>query len=401
MKKRFDPRLEELSNKQVPFQFSGEKMSFHLSLGLFSSFDIDAGTRLLLKTLAKETDLSKVKNAVDTGCGTGVIGISLKKKYPSMELIFQDRDALATAYTRENCRMNGVEPDRIEEALLLEGLTPASQDLIVSNIPAKAGEKVLKDFFSYSGSFLKEGGRVAVVIVDPLKETAQEALEAAGCRILHKESTRMHTVFHFDGGQPYPGDDFSRYIRHSDEFEMADETYFMETVYNLPDFDQLSYTALIASELLKHTSFSGKALFWNAGQGHIPVWMVQRPSNHLSEIHLASRDLLQNRITQRNLEKSGYQGKVQTYQLPGESWLKDVMEGEKFSFLYFFLNPITKVKWQESFMNTVTDLIQPGKFCYITGRSSDLSSLVKTISGYTFREDDRFKGNRGILLKKN
>ncbi len=400
MKKQFDPSLAVYSNKQVPFQFHGEKMTFHLSMGLFSSFDIDAGTRLLLKTLAKEVDLSRVASAVDTGCGTGVIGISLKKKYPSMDMLFQDRDALATAYTRENCRLNSIVPDRVEEALLLEGLKPASRDLIVSNIPAKAGDKVLKDFFSYAGSFLREGGRVAVVIVDPLKDTARKALEAAGCRILHKESTKMHTVFHFDGGLPFPGEDFSRYIRNSDEFDLAEETYFLETVYNLPDFDQLSYATRIAGELLRHTSFSGKALFWNAGQGHIPVWMSQRPSNHLKEIHLASRDILQNRITLHNLNKAGYEGKVVSHQLPGEPWLKDQAEEEKFQFLYFSLDPITKVKWHQSFAETINAILQKGKYCYINGRSSDLSLLVKHLQGFHFREDNRFKGNRGILLQK-
>ena len=375
-------------------------MTFFLSMGLFSSFDIDAGTRLLLKTLAKKAALSQVSSAVDTGCGTGVIGISLKKKYPGMAMLFQDRDALAAAYTRENCRINGVDPDKVEEALLLEGLEPASQDLIVSNIPAKAGEKVLKDFFSYAGSFLKEGGRIAVVIVDPLKEAAQEALDKAGCRILHKESTKMHTVFHFDGGLPFPGEDFTRYIRHSDEFDLTEETYFLETVYNLPDFDQLSYATRIAGELLRHTSFSGKALFWNAGQGHIPVWMARRPSNHLKEIHLASRDILQNRITGYNLKKAGYQGEVVSHQLPGEPWLKSLAEEEQFQFIYFSLDPITRVKWQDSFAETLDAILQKGKYCYINGRSSDLSLLVKQLYGYHFREDNRFKGNRGILLQK-
>ena len=401
MKKRFDPRLLEYSNKQVLFQFHGEKLTFHLSMGLFSSFDIDAGTRLLLKTLVKETDLEKVTAAVDTGCGTGVIGISLKKKYPAMKVHFQDRDTLATAFTRENALYNGIEADHIEEALLLEGLAPGSQDLIVSNIPAKAGEKVLQDFFSYAGTFLKEGGRVAVVIVDPLKDAAAEYLKKAGCRILYTESTKMHTVFHFDGGKPFPGEDFSRYIRHSGSFEITGSGYKMETVYNLPDFDQLSYSTRISGELLRHTSFSGNALFWNSGQGHLPTWLNGRPSNRFKEIHLASRDILQNRISARNLAASGYEGSLHSHQLPGEPWLSDVIEENSLDLLYFSLDPITKVKWHEPFMQTASRLVKKGKYCFIMGRSSDMSQLIKFIKGFTFREDDRFKGNRGILLQKD
>jgi hypothetical protein len=51
-------------------------------------------------------------------------------------------------------------------------------------------------------------------------------------------------------------------------------------------------------------------------------------------------------------------------------------------------------------MNTAFRLVKPGKFCFIMGRSSDQSQLVKFIKGFTYREDDRYKGNRGILLQK-
>ena len=399
-KKSFDSRLSALSNKQVPFQFYGEKMTFHLSMGLFSSFDIDAGTRLLLKTLAKEADLQSVAKAVDTGCGTGVLGLSLKKKFPDMEILFQDRDALATAYTAENCLVNQVKADRIENALLLEGLEKGSQDLIVSNIPAKAGEKVLKDFFSYAGSFLREKGLVAVVIVDPLKELAEKALKDAGCRILYRESTKMHTVFHFDGGKAFPGEDFSRYIRHKGKFGIANTSYNMETVYNLPDFDQLSFTTKISAELMKHSSFSGEALFWNPGQGHLPVWLNQRPSNNFTGIHLASRDVLQNRISLRNLKNSGFKQRVECFELPGPAWLNDSFEENSLDLLHINLDPIPRVKWHQELMNTAYRIVKPGKFCFIMGRSSDQSQLIKFIKGFTYREDDRYKGNRGILLQK-
>jgi len=376
-------------------------MTFSLSMGLFSSFDVDAGTRLLLKTLAKETDLASVKHAVDTGCGTGVIGLSLKKRFPDMEVLFQDRDTLAVAYTEANARSNGILPNRVEPALLLEGLEPDSQDLIVSNIPAKAGETVIRDFFSYAGSFLKEGGRVAVVIVDPLKELAESALKEAECRILHRESTKMHTVFHFSGGISFPGEDFDRYIRHRGRFDLTGTSYKMETVYNLPDFDQLSYSSLISGELLKHTAFTGEALFWNPGQGHIPVWMTRRKSNHLRKIHLASRDILQNRTALRNLKHNGYSDEIVLHNLPGESWLTDSLEPESLDFLMLNLDPVPRVKWHESLMKTASSLVKPGKFCYIQARSSDMSQLMKLTKGFTAIEDDRFKGNRGVLLQRN
>jgi len=68
--------------------------------------------------------------------------------------------------------------------------------------------------------------------------------------------------------------------------------------------------------------------------------------------------------------------------------------------LFLNLSPIPKVKWHEPLMEMVSRIVKPGKFCYIITRSSDMSHLTKSIKGFVFQEDDRFKGNRGILLKK-
>ena len=91
-------------NKTVSLRFNGRDLAFHLSHALFSSYDIDDGTRLLLKTLAQKTDLGSLRSALDIGCGVGVIGAAVAAQAPSAEVVMQDRDALAAAFARENCQ---------------------------------------------------------------------------------------------------------------------------------------------------------------------------------------------------------------------------------------------------------------------------------------------------------
>ncbi|MDC7234322.1 MAG: methyltransferase [Spirochaetales bacterium] len=402
MKYKADPRLKKLVNKQVGFQFHGEKLKFDLSMGLFSSFDVDAGSRLLLKTLAKEAPLQEYSDALDTGCGTGVLGLSLKKKYPGLHMKFQDRDALAVHFTAHNAGLNGISLDQadLETGLLLDNTEKESLDLILCNIPAKAGDHVIRDFIFKASRTVKAEGRVAVVIVDTLKDVVAQAISDCGARVLHTEATKMHSVYHFSQGTKDKDLDFNRYIRHTGSFKLVEDTYELSTVYNLPDFDQLSFWLHVSGELLCHSSFSGRALFWNPGQGHLPVWLNSRNNNHFKSIELASRDSLQTKITAHNLAGS-FKGEVKAATLPDESWLIETYGKDGFDCIFLNLNPIPKVKWHEDLARTALELTRKGKFCFIMGRSSDMSQLDRHLQGFKTLQDDRFKGNRGILLRKN
>ena len=404
MKYKADPRLTGLVNKQVPFKYHGEKLKFDLSMGLFSSFDIDAGSRLLLKTLAKHADMENYKDAIDTGCGTGVLGVCLKKKYPGLTIRFQDRDELAVAFTRHNAALNGIRSSEYEASvgLLLDDVEPGSQDLVICNIPAKAGDHVIKDFIRKASSSIRDGGLVAVVIVDSLKELVQKVIKDNDIPLLYSESTKMHSVFHLAKGAEAYDIPFDRYIRYKGPFRMADDAaYDLSTVYNLPDFDQLSFWLHVTGELLRHNAFSGDALYWNPGQGHVPVWLNSRKSNRIKNITLASRDVLQNRISRYNLEQSGFKGGISTDTLPDESFLLEKYGEMSFDCVFINLNPIPRVKWHKGFAETVLSLVKPGRTCFIMARSSDMSQLEKHLNGFQVLQDDRFKGNRGLLLRKS
>src|SRR3989344_7708423 len=93
--------------KNITYRYRGHDLSFNISQGLFSSQDIDVGTKHLLKTMA-DNGFDDFRKVLDLGCGYGPIGISLKVASPNTEMHMVDIDALAIKYTRENAKRNNV-----------------------------------------------------------------------------------------------------------------------------------------------------------------------------------------------------------------------------------------------------------------------------------------------------
>ncbi len=98
----------DLVNRQTSCRFSGVEIQFNLSLGLFSSAGIDAGSMLLLKTIGKKIDLDSLSTILDVGCGVGTLGLALAKRCPKAEIQMVDRDELAVSFSRQNAELNAV-----------------------------------------------------------------------------------------------------------------------------------------------------------------------------------------------------------------------------------------------------------------------------------------------------
>ena len=301
--------IEKYSNKEVPFRFSGVDLSFFLSQKLFSSYTIDTGTKLLLKTLAKEINFSAVKSSVDVGCGIGVIGLSLKKKYPDMDITLQDRDALAIEFSKENAKHNKIKGTHYIGSLALDSIEEGSQDLILSNLPAKAGNSVLSEFIARSLNLLAPNGICAVVVVATLRDTIQTAIRKTKAEIIFTEDTREYSVFHYRGnstskksGDIDSNNDLDEcYIRSRTNFQINKLKYTIKTVYNIPGFDTVPYHIETAAHILEKQPVSGRTLFWNPGQGHLPLITHLQNSGEITETVLASGDLLQLKISRENL----------------------------------------------------------------------------------------------------
>lgn len=101
--------------------------------GVFSHGRLDRGTALLLQHL----DNLPVGHLLDFGCGAGVLGAVLKRRYPQSQVSLLDVDAFAVASSRLTLAANGLEA----EVLAGDGIHAAPLGLaaILSNPPFHQG----------------------------------------------------------------------------------------------------------------------------------------------------------------------------------------------------------------------------------------------------------------------
>ncbi|MDR2096687.1 MAG: methyltransferase [Treponema sp.] len=360
-------------SKTVPFKFRGIDFSFALSHGLFSSADIDTGTRLLLKVLSKtwDKDLKQGRmpphTVLDSGCGMGVIGICAAKALEGLSpdnglpltVRCQDRDALAEAFTVYNAALNGIKPGVLSAhtETMLEGTGP--WDLILSNVPAKAGRSVHEDFIRRAPAMLRTQGRLMLVVVNTLADFFRVGL--AEC-LLAEEQGKTHTVLSCGPAEKAPGV-FAGwagvYLRNSASFSMEKTPYTLDTFYGEAGFDNPDFAIQNAVKLLErlhidellqegrrpqpedpsqeegrvktrreknlpatgskspNRSFEGSLdiLIHEPGQGHLPVWLISRlaaragkdagPADRLKiRMVLSGRNIIALKASRHNIEKA-------------------------------------------------------------------------------------------------
>ncbi|WP_211829182.1 class I SAM-dependent methyltransferase [Kistimonas asteriae] len=130
--------------------------------GVFNHGRLDVGTRLLLETM----EAGFKGDVLDFGCGSGVVGAWLAKRFPGIRLSLLDNDAMALAATRETCRINDVDPVAVIASNGLESVR-GRFNAIVSNPPFHEGVKTqyetTEQFLKASKSLLKPKGRLRIV----------------------------------------------------------------------------------------------------------------------------------------------------------------------------------------------------------------------------------------------
>lgn len=367
----------------------GERLSFYLSLGLFSSFSIDAGTRLLLKSLAQQNIIPQKGRILDAGCGAGIIAVSLKKRFPALHVTAADRDALALYFTEKNAKLNKLTSDNFE---VTGGLLPGSLrnplssggadfDLIVSNIPAKAGNPVIADFLQNCGLNLTDGGRAAVVIVEPLSDFAEQVLTESGAEITYTESNSQYTVFHFIPLKNAETRSFS------DVYSRTDSG--ITGFFGLPEFDSISYCTKVTLEIIRSAGCRGSVLFWNPGTGHIPC-----SCSEAGEITLSGNDLLQLKAAGYNLARDH-----KVLHLPKFSALEDEAP-EQITQIIAVPDFINGAAVEEEVIQISKKLLKPKGKLLVSGKSSDIARIEKNKKGFIVKKSVKYRGFRAVLLEK-
>ena len=386
--------LQNFVNKQVSFRYMRQELYFNLSQSLFSSADVDIGSRLLLRTIAKHVEITAVSSILDIGCGVGVLGLSLKKANPAIQLIAQDRDALALAFTRQNAALNEFENVLVQGGLALQEAAGQKFDLIVSNLPGKAGQPVLQDILRQMPACLSLSGIAAVVIVKPLAELVAATLADMESEILLREAASGYEVFHFRGGdltQRCEGakGNLAPYIRNLAQFKMGGQKIEMQTAWNLPEFDSLAHDTSLAINALKKKPVSGRVLFWNPRQGHLPVFLREQPD----EIVLAGRDGLSLQMSELNLVRAGGETAVTHQHIP-----HFLETSGQYDWLIIFPDLDPGVAWEKYLLPHCLQLLVPGGKLFLVAKSAYTHRLLQKKRGLHSKFDRKRNGYRAIIL---
>ncbi len=178
--------------KTITYPFRGQKFEFDVAETLFSTFNIDHGTDVLIRAIV----LNNPNTILDLGCGYGPLGIILAKTNPQAEVVMIDSNLLAVRYTKFNLEKNNITNATVLGSVGLEAVMDKTFDLIVSNIPAKIGDEAIeKDFILTSYEHLNSGGEMWVVVVSALNRLIPKVCAENKIKVYEIRKRHGHTVY--------------------------------------------------------------------------------------------------------------------------------------------------------------------------------------------------------------
>lgn len=179
--------------KRIDYSFKSEDFTFDVAHTLFSSFEVDDGTDLLLRSMA----LKSPQSILDLGCGYGVLGIVLGRLLPEAQILMADKDLLAVRYARHNLQENQITNAKVIGSLGLEDVPEGPYDLIVSNIPAKIGDDAIEhEFILGPLERIRPGGDFWFVVVSGLNRLIPTISKRNNLKIKEIKKRSGYTVYH-------------------------------------------------------------------------------------------------------------------------------------------------------------------------------------------------------------
>ncbi|MBX2823516.1 MAG: methyltransferase [Gammaproteobacteria bacterium] len=167
MSDNFAEKLNDLRADVIfDAHLNGFDLVFHSTWGVFSPRAIDEGTRLLLDHL----NVARNADCIDLGCGYGPLGLVLARMAPGGTTHLIDKDFVAVDYARKNADKNNIENVQV---YLSNGFSHVSADarfdVVVSNLPAKAGKELFYLYFYDALARMNPGAEFYVVTVNGLR----------------------------------------------------------------------------------------------------------------------------------------------------------------------------------------------------------------------------------------
>ena len=165
--------------------FSHHEHAFLTLPGVFNHGKLDEGTALLLEYVPAP----RHGKLLDLGCGSGVIGLSMKSREPALDVTLADVDAFAL----QSARLNAVRLGLSANILASDGLSAIEErfDYIVSNPPFHQGKDTSYQFaeqlFAHAKSKLTAEGQLWLVANRHLNYEAWAEKHFSDVRIMAQE----------------------------------------------------------------------------------------------------------------------------------------------------------------------------------------------------------------------
>jgi 16S rRNA G1207 methylase RsmC len=324
--------------KTVTLDHGGRRLELRVAQDLFSSHEVDVGHAPAAAHPGRARARAR-RLVLDLGCGYGPLGLGLRAAAADRVVHLVDRDALAVEYSRENAAANRLDGRRgLRPASAMPTSGPSGFDLVVSNIPAKAGAPVIELLLGLRPGLLgprRAHGRRGH------RAPARAGVAAAPGGLVHgrgrcsRRATASYAVFHYRFRGPpaaaaVPTDPAGR-LSGCTSGQQASSRHGgvavrLRTPGACPSSTRLgSPTRLVADAVLGRPAGPPEtALVLHPGQGWLPclLWAAGPPGR----LRLVDRDLLALRVSRANLlasgcppERAGIDHRVE----PGRAWLQD------------------------------------------------------------------------------
>ncbi|MBI5398408.1 class I SAM-dependent methyltransferase [Candidatus Woesearchaeota archaeon] len=143
--------------KRITISIAGLRFELFSAKGVFSKRELDPGSRVLIESAVATPGA----HVLDLGCGYGVVGISIKKQHPSVNLSLSDVNERALQLTRMNLELHRMKARIIHS----DGFSNIDErfDVILLNPPQSAGKDVCLRLIEESFSHARPGGSLQLV----------------------------------------------------------------------------------------------------------------------------------------------------------------------------------------------------------------------------------------------
>ena len=155
--------LDFAKPQTLTIEFEGYEYTVQTQPGLFSYAHLDGGTHLLLEALS-QLEIPSQQRFLDAGCGYGIVGKVIERKFDSAQVVWVDVDLLAL-----NCVRTNQPAKRVLYADLTQDSLPddAPFDWIICNPPFHQQHAVdtsfMQSFAENAKRLLTRKGRLVLV----------------------------------------------------------------------------------------------------------------------------------------------------------------------------------------------------------------------------------------------